>query len=260
MTGRPCRRTPSQAGGYDVKNLRLVLFVWWIAICRSYGRLPHGVWKQCQINRLRGKCTVRRVPSSTSAGAPCTLKKRPRKYNFKVLTATNPRDYLKRKLVQECFDVYVVDLTLTREHANFSGLKIINVNTRQSPGSLIVVYSMHSDLDLVVRAMQLGAHDYITKAECPPNELPARIEGMFEEQTRRLHQREGLEALLADQWDSWQRRYAGKTIAIVNQEVVAVGGDRLDAMLNYDEARLHHPDWSEDPSLVSIPTNGREVK
>ncbi|HEY3730032.1 MAG TPA: response regulator transcription factor [Steroidobacteraceae bacterium] len=60
-------------------------------------------------------------------------------------------------------DVVVLDLSMP----GVSGFEIIRRIIERRPDSKILVFSMHEDASLAVRAIQLGARGYVTKSNAP---------------------------------------------------------------------------------------------
>lgn len=67
-------------------------------------------------------------------------------------------------------DVAILDLSLG---AASSGLQLIQALLESVPAMKIVVVSMHDDAGLVLRALELGAHGYVTKGSAAEELLPA---------------------------------------------------------------------------------------
>jgi two-component system, NarL family, invasion response regulator UvrY len=60
-------------------------------------------------------------------------------------------------------DVVVMDLSMP----GVSGFEIIRRIAERQPNARILVFSMHEDASLAVRAIQLGARGYVTKSNAP---------------------------------------------------------------------------------------------
>ncbi|HEY4975708.1 MAG TPA: response regulator transcription factor, partial [Steroidobacteraceae bacterium] len=65
--------------------------------------------------------------------------------------------------VEHTPDVVVMDLSMP----GVSGFEIIRRITERQPNAKILVFSMHEDASLAVRAIQLGARGYVTKSNAP---------------------------------------------------------------------------------------------
>jgi DNA-binding NarL/FixJ family response regulator len=65
--------------------------------------------------------------------------------------------------VEHMPDVVVMDLSMP----GVSGFEIIRRITERQPNAKILVFSMHEDASLAVRAIQLGARGYVTKSNAP---------------------------------------------------------------------------------------------
>jgi YesN/AraC family two-component response regulator len=138
---------------------------------------------------------------------------------------------------------------------SFRFLGIVMTRAQEHPGSVCVVYSGHAELKNIVKVMQLGASDFISKGEVPPHELVAYIEHLFDEQQRAWERHKELEILASDNSVEWQTKYAGQHIVLVGNGVVAAAPNRLEALLNYDDLRVAHPDWPEMPDFIEVVRN-----
>jgi two-component system invasion response regulator UvrY len=76
-------------------------------------------------------------------------------------TDSGERAYL--LYVEHAPDVVVLDLSMP----GISGFEIIRRITERQPDARILVFSMHEDASLAVRAIQLGARGYVTKSNAP---------------------------------------------------------------------------------------------
>jgi DNA-binding NtrC family response regulator len=175
-------------------------------------------------------------------------------YDFEVAVAESPRDCLAKGFEAGQFDVYVVDLQLTQGERSFFGQKIVAVRAFETPGALTVVYSAYPSVENVVRAIQSGAADFIAKAECPPHQLPARIERLLDEQRRSVERQQKVDALVRQHGREWRQKYAGQVLMLVDGGVAAAGRSRLEAYVRYEEGRAAHSDWPEEPELLEVPT------
>src|SRR5437870_5838043 len=72
-------------------------------------------------------------------------------------------------------DVVLLDLDLPR----LSGLAVTQLLRKESPKVRILVLSVHSDREYVLRIIQAGAHGYVSK-EASPEELLRAIETVFD--------------------------------------------------------------------------------
>jgi DNA-binding NarL/FixJ family response regulator len=76
-------------------------------------------------------------------------------------TDSGERAYL--LYVEHAPDVVVLDLSMP----GISGFEIIRRITERQSDARILVFSMHEDASLAVRAIQLGARGYVTKSNAP---------------------------------------------------------------------------------------------
>ena len=181
---------------------------------------------------------------------------RSEKYAFHVQVAENESDYLKKGLDRKDFKVAVVDLNLKEGGLTFSGLCVF-LRSREVPDALTVVYTGFANLWKAVRAMQLGANDFVSKAEVPPHELVQRIESMLDERLRRLSRPAQLEKILDAHWEKWHKKFKGQFLILVEDEVVASGFTRLEALLKYNDEFDRHENWPEEPELIRISKDGK---
>jgi DNA-binding NarL/FixJ family response regulator len=72
-------------------------------------------------------------------------------------------------------DVVLLDLDLPR----LSGLAVTQLLRKESPKVRILVLSVHTDRDYILRIVQAGAHGYVSK-EAAPEELSRAIESVHE--------------------------------------------------------------------------------
>jgi len=72
-------------------------------------------------------------------------------------------------------DVVLLDLDLPR----LSGLAVTQLLRKESPKIRILVLSVHTDRDYILRIIQAGAHGYVSK-EAAPEELLRAIESVYE--------------------------------------------------------------------------------
>ena len=177
-------------------------------------------------------------------------------YDFQVEIATSPRDYLKKRLDSRTFDVHIIDLELVEGRVRLCGLMVIAIRSREHVGALILAYSQYDQTPNVVKAMELGATDFIPKRDCPPHKLVTRVEQHLDEGRRRLERVLVVEQLVADHQEEWSKQYPGEFIVLVEGEVVTSGATQLEALVKYDELMVSHPDWPEQPDLV--PISGKE--
>jgi len=172
-------------------------------------------------------------------------------YDFEVKVARTPRELLGNEFHEKRFDIYLVDLKLS-SGSSFTGLRIVLNRSLQSPGSLTIVYSAYPQVVNVVKAIQFGAADFVSKIECPPHELVARIEKLLDDLQCSLQRREELDALIEQRSEEWKKEHTGKVIAVVDKKVRASGATRLEALINYEELLEQHPDWPEEPDFLEI--------
>ena len=143
-------------------------------------------------------------------------------------------------LASKSFDVAFLDVTMPR----MSGLDLLQALKSESPQTEAIMITAHEDVPTVVRAMRLGAYDYLTKP-LQPDQLVHILERALER--RRLSEllllrsREGVEEALAN-----PEAFSG----------IITGDERMLRLLR--EAELHAA--SDIPVLVTGETGtGKEL-
>ncbi len=183
-------------------------------------------------------------------------------YGFDVTRLSSLEDYAERAAAspqfRQGFDLYLVDLALSGSAKAFTGLRIIKARAFETPGAPIWVYTGHPQIQNVVRAMQLGATDFVSKTDCPPHELALRIARYFDEQHARSARLAEVDRLSAEHGSEWQREYSGQTIVLVSGQIVLSAPNQMAAWLHYDEQRNTHIDWPEEPDMIDIMDEGRD--
>ncbi len=162
----------------------------------------------------------------------------PSEYDFQVKTASSLSDYVEKGLHEKPFDVTIVDLKLPTGGDRLSGLHVLwLLNSRKATfgDAITVVYSALPQVRNVVRAIQLGASDFVAKAECPPHKLLDKITALLREREEALVRARELDYVLAKNWQEWQAKYAGQVVALVCQDIVASGNSRVEAFLAYEQ-------------------------
>ncbi len=176
-------------------------------------------------------------------------------YRFAVKSADSPRSCVDQGLDREEFDVYLVDLAMTRWERPFFGHLFVQIRAFEVPGSVLIVYSQYPQVENVIRAIRHGATDFVVKADCPPDALPERVIRLLDE----LHTREEndlkLDRLVEKNAEEWHSQYAGKVLLLVNDKVVEAYETRIAAVVHYEELRQDHEDWPEEPQLIEIPAD-----
>jgi len=158
------------------------------------------------------------------------------------------------------FDVCVIDLGFGGDgNLDYVGHRMVLGLSCVRGGGMAIVYSGYPQLSNVVRAMQLGARDFVAKADCPPHKFVEHVERLLIDLERRDKEGGLISRFLRDQREALSRRYAGRVVAIVVDEsqprVVADGRSRLDALLRYADLWRGgaHARWPVDPHLHIVP-------
>ena len=179
------------------------------------------------------------------------------RYEFNINLAINPRDYLSQEFHKRRFDVSIVDLNLAASGAYLLGFRIIFATLNEHPGSLAIVYSGHPAPRNIVTSMRLGAAEFVSKADKAPHELVKHVEDLFDGQQQAADRHERLEELAQACAAEWQQKYAGQHVVLVEDRVVTSSPIRLEAMLNYDDLRVDHPEWPEMPDFLEVIKEGK---
>jgi DNA-binding NtrC family response regulator len=158
------------------------------------------------------------------------------------------------------YDIYIVDLRLKPTEItgkDYSGFKVIQrinpflIQKRFDLQGMIIVYSAYSGIENVVKAMKLGASDFIDKSKCP-HHLVEQIEKILDERKQKIEINKKINEILENQGKLWHKKYADESIIIVDDKVVAHGKTHLETLIQYDNLRKEHPDWPEEPIILYI--------
>ena len=185
------------------------------------------------------------------------------RFDFRVVTRASPAEcaLIDPTCGQRFFDVIVADLGFEGPNRT-QELQFTPLLCRafMKATAIIVVYSGNVKHDVVVRAIRYGAVDFISKPDCPPQELPNRIAEILESRRRTE-----TEFTLVMEWLRNERKslqtnsnYAGRHIALVIESgevrVVASGRTPLEVLLAYAEARWKNrgSDWPEEPFVHKV--------
>ena len=142
------------------------------------------------------------------------------------------------------FDVCIIDLGYSPKGDFLVGLGMLLGLSCIRQGGLGIVYTGYPTLANAVRAMQLGAGDFISKVEKAPHELVAHIESLLVHRAAAEQRRRRIHSFLTRHHDRLLREYgqpaAAVTLAIsVDQSgeplVVASGRSRLEALIEYSK-------------------------
>jgi DNA-binding NtrC family response regulator len=121
-------------------------------------------------------------------------------------------------------------------------------------GALIFAYTGHYQMDTCIEAMKYGACDCIDKAECMPIDFVDRVVRNLKDKEERNIQYKRFHRELLPGHSEWMEQFGGKFVAIMHDEVVGVGGTRLEALLNYLSKNLEQ---EGRPRIFPISTGGK---
>lgn len=185
--------------------------------------------------------------------AICGGLERSTKYKFSVERASSPEEYVANLDYAKGYSLVIADLHLSKGPFPFWGLRVVLDRAQEHPGTPVIVYSAYPDVENVVKAIQFGAHDFISKQDSPPHELAVIVERFFELQNLGYERRQQLDELSEKNAEEWKNKYGGQFIVLMNSKVKAHGKSRLQALLAYGKLLEKHPDWPEYPDIIQIP-------
>lgn len=142
------------------------------------------------------------------------------------------------------FDVCIIDLGFSPQDEFLVGFRMLLGLSCIRQGGLGIVYTGFPTLANAVRAMQLGAGDFVSKVEKAPHELVAHIESLLAQRAAAEQRRRRIHAFLTRHHDRLLREYgqpaAAVTLAISVDKsgeplVVASGSSRLEALVEYSK-------------------------
>jgi len=179
-----------------------------------------------------------------------------RQHEYKVVCAESPEECIDLTPPGESpFDVCIIDLGFDSGDPELVGFKML---LGLVSDGITVVYSGHPTVPNVVRAMQLGADDFLPKVDVPPHELVKHVEQLIAERQWQEERRRRIDEYVRKKNGAMILESPGPVLAIVVEETglqvpVKDGRDRLDALLRYAELRKDHPEWPVDPYLYIVP-------
>ncbi|MEI8379201.1 MAG: response regulator [Planctomycetota bacterium] len=181
-----------------------------------------------------------------------------RRFDFAVTKVHDVKEVITRGLEDADYDICVVDLGFNRSGREFfDGFLALIALSELNRAELRIVYSGHPDLKYVVRSMQCGADDFVSKVEVRPDQLVERVEDMLIERQNQQIQTELIRKHISQCHRDFERSHPGRVLAIIatgsGPTVIADGRSRLDVLLKYAELRLLHEEWPNAPHLHIVP-------
>ena len=177
------------------------------------------------------------------------------KFDYEITTAASPQDVVDQRMEEKKFDCCI-----------FESVTAILATSLAHMAEIRVVYTRNPKISDVVVAMQMGATDFVSKAEFPPHKLKERIEKIFQQRAENDRQSEDVLGYLQKEYLEWNKKYSGMVLAITvlnevpgvvkpGPGVVAVGKSRLDALLQYAKQRQEPQNayWPMIPHLHIVP-------
>jgi DNA-binding NtrC family response regulator len=191
------------------------------------------------------------------------------KVKFKLSTASSLDEFLVKDFVNHHFDILVIDLLLSamRSPEEMEGFFLLFSLSELQDAEHRIVYSAFPQTANVVRAMQLGATDFVSKVECPPHKFVERVERMIQGRQRQAKDQQMINAFIEDNRLEWAKKKSGMFLAIavdrsasqVRARQVAAGRSRLETLMKYDRCRSENG-WMEFlplyPYLHRVPSPG----
>ncbi|MCF7902310.1 MAG: sigma-54 dependent transcriptional regulator [Candidatus Marinimicrobia bacterium] len=120
---------------------------------------------------------------------------------YRVYTENQPEQAEKTFLAQQ-FDVVLLDVNMPR----ISGLKLLEQFHSVAPDVIIIMISALQDVELVVKCIQLGAYDYVTKPIITLNQVHLRIQRALAERNIKA-ENQALRSQLARQGEPHELRF-----------------------------------------------------
>lgn len=181
-------------------------------------------------------------------------------FEFETTAVLDLMEMVRQELEEVEFDVWIVDLGFGPSDRELDYLGFMALDRSELPrADMRIVYSGHPEIENVVRAMQLGATDFVSKSECPPHKLVERVEQMLIDRKEREERDHLVYEFLSSQHVELGRQYPDRVLAIVVVEakplVVADGRSRLDVLLKYADWRRSQAtaQWPVVPHLHIVP-------
>lgn len=170
-------------------------------------------------------------------------------FEYEITALLDLKEVVNQEVEDAEFDICVIDLGFGRER-DLLGFMALFSRSELNRADMRIVYSGHPKIKNVVRAMQLGATDFVSKAEYPPHKLVERVESMLIERQEREERTQRIYKFLGEHHNDLSNLPPGQVLAITVAEagpmVAAEGRSRLDALLKY-------ADWRRNQSNAQLP-------
>jgi DNA-binding NtrC family response regulator len=180
-------------------------------------------------------------------------------FEFEVCWAKTPRDLIANEFDKKSYDGAILDLRLEGKRYSFGFLKALvslkfarNEPNFTAPDAPIIVYSAYTEADVVVKALSVGATQIVPKASTSIKEVVSLMESTLEESENREENERNYEQMLNLNMPEWRKRYLGKTVVFVDDQIVADGAHVLEAMIEYDSMLDAHENWPDFPRVIDI--------
>jgi CheY-like chemotaxis protein len=149
--------------------------------------------------------------------------------DYEIYEASN-MDEARQVLINNRFDMVVIDMRLEEIE---EGLRAIEAHRRWNPSAVPIVFTAYPSLQNCVKAMRLGAWDYIDKNDAfreykdeggnPIPSIQVLLKSAKEGLEHRFSPEAGPNSLwLQDHLPDLIKHYGGKVIAFIDEEVVGV--------------------------------------
>ncbi|MCY2963074.1 MAG: hypothetical protein NT069_05365 [Planctomycetota bacterium] len=162
-------------------------------------------------------------------------------------------------------DISIVDLgfgpaTAADVKLGHVGLRLLLARACLKSEGIAIVYSGHVTPTTIVKSMQAGAYDVVSKADYTESEFVDSLENLLLTQDRGAADLDRIAEYVDQNREELQNapEWAGKLVAFVVDDQlgvtpVAAGDLRIEALLAYDQVRRRRGNvWPEDPHLIRI--------
>jgi DNA-binding response OmpR family regulator len=173
-----------------------------------------------------------------------------RSFRYEVTVAGSVQEVCEKQWENAHWDAMIVDLgLLDRFTEEYSGFYL--VPRVQHARTLTIVYTAHAEPKTLARSVLLGADLFVDK-DYEPSELVEIVDIIFREYERRREQDQRMRPVLERRGAQWQREHAGKSIAIIGEQVVAAESTRLKLAVAFDKYVQANSGVTESPYIIDM--------
>ena len=185
------------------------------------------------------------------------------RFAFEVTDRSSPEDCVDLDLQSDGdFDVCIIDLGFDAGSDERRGNRLLAGLSCLRSSGLGIVYTGHPSVENAVRAVRLGAADFVAKSRLNTKQLVDLVGDMLTERRDQEVRRRCLSDYITEHRTELEAKYPGQTLAfaVVPDKIVlaAVGRSRLDALLKYSREVQDLPTgnaWPVDPQLYIVRDN-----